>query len=229
MRHRWPRDRGVSIPLLPPPAPAAEYRAAAPNLPGWTGMGLMSPSHQEGSRTDRDRRDNAGGPGTTRAGSRPAPTHPSRTIAPIPAPEPPFLVRKAQSNHCDRGGSQGPGHNRQEPEDPQYRRGAPHHLHRLPRPAPSPGLEVLTPPPLAGARITFRAPNTGARRRRRRRRDAVALGACLRAPCRASSPQSLFPPPDQTGRANRASPSSSAAAAASTPSPAPPPPESCPP
>ena len=60
----------------------------------------MSPSHQEDPRTGQDRRDGAEKSGA-KLGVRllcaphPPCTRPSRTIAPILAPEPSVLVRKA--------------------------------------------------------------------------------------------------------------------------------------
>jgi len=60
---------------------------------------IVSPSHQEDSRTGQDRRDDVEKSGAKR-GVRllcaPPPPDPSRTTTPIPGPEPPFLVRKAQ-------------------------------------------------------------------------------------------------------------------------------------
>ncbi len=64
----------------------------------------VSPSHQKDPGTGQDRHDGAGGPGAPRGGAIPAHcprfapvlTRPSRTIAPIPVPELPVLVRTAR-------------------------------------------------------------------------------------------------------------------------------------
>ncbi len=64
----------------------------------------MSLSNQEDPRTGQDRRDGARRSEAVQGGAAPcAPhplrTHPSRTVAPIPVPEPPVLVRKAQCTY----------------------------------------------------------------------------------------------------------------------------------